>query len=33
MFSYAVTVALNHQNIVKDSQRISKIKRFIDQHN
>ena len=31
-FLYVVTVALNHKNIVKDSQRISKIKPFIDQY-
>ena len=29
-FQYALTVALNYQNIKKDSQRISKIKPFID---
>ena len=32
-FQYALTVALNHQNIGKNPQRISKIKRFIDQYN
>ena len=32
-FQYAVTVALNHKNIAKDLQRISKIKLFIDQYN
>ena len=32
-FQYAVTVALNHKNIAKDSQRISQIKPFIDQYN
>ena len=32
-FQYALTVALNHQNIEKNPQRISKIKPFIDQHN
>ena len=31
-FLYVVTVALNHKNIVKDSQRISKFKPFIDQY-
>ena len=30
---YALTVALNHQNIGKTPQRISKIKPFIDQYN
>ena len=29
-FQYALTVALNYQNIKKDPQRISKIKPFID---
>ena len=28
-----MTVALNHQSIEKNTQRISKIKPFIDQHN
>ena len=32
-FQYALTVALNHQNIIKDTQRLSKIKPFIDQYN
>ena len=32
-FQYALTVALNYQNIKKDPQKISKIKPFIDQHN
>ena len=32
-FQYAVTVALNHDKIKKDSQRVSKIKPFIDQYN
>ena len=32
-FQYALTVALNYQNIKKDPQRISKIKPFIDQYN
>ena len=31
-FQYALTVALNYQNIKKDPQRISKIKYFIDQY-
>ena len=31
-FKYALTVALNHQNIGKNPQRISKIEPFIDQH-
>ena len=31
-FKYALTVALNHQNIGKNPQRISKIKRFTDQY-
>ena len=29
-FQYALTVALNYQNIKKDTQRISKIKTFIN---
>ena len=29
-FQYAVTVALNHEQIKKDPQRITKIKPFID---
>ena len=29
-FRYALTVALNYQNIKKDSQRISKVQHFID---
>ena len=32
-FQYALNVALNHQNIVNNSQRISKIIPFIDQYN
>ena len=32
-FQYALTVALNRQNIVNNPQRISKIEPFIDQHN
>ena len=32
-FQYALTVALNYRNIKKDSQRVSKIKPFIDQYN
>ena len=32
-FQYALTVALNHQNIRKSPQRISKVKPFIDQYN
>ena len=32
-FKCALTLALNHQNIEKDHQRISKIKPFINQHN
>ena len=31
-FQYALTVALNYQNVKKDSQRISKIKPFINQY-
>ena len=31
-FKHAITVALNHQSIKKDPQRISKIKPFIDQY-
>ena len=31
-FKYAITVALNHERIKKDPQRISKIKLFIDQY-
>ena len=30
---YALTIALNYQNIEKNPQRISKIKPFIDQYN
>ena len=30
-FQYALTVALNHQNIERDYQRISQIKPFISQ--
>ena len=32
-FQYALTVALNHQHIGNNPQRIPKIKPFIDQHN
>ena len=32
-FQYALTIALNYQNIKKDPQRISNIKSFIDQYN
>ena len=32
-FQYALTVALNYQNIEKEPQRISKIKPFINQYN
>ena len=32
-FQYALTIALNHEQIKKDSQRITKIKPFINQHN
>ena len=32
-FQYALTVALNHEQIKKDPQRITKIKPFIDQYN
>ena len=32
-FQYAITVALNHEEIKKDPQRITKIKPFIDQYN
>ena len=32
-FQYALTLALNYENIKKDPQRISKIKPFIDQYN
>ena len=32
-FQYPITVALNHEKIKKDPQRISKIKPFIDQYN
>ena len=32
-FQYALTVALNHEQIKKDPQRITKIKPFIDQCN
>ena len=32
-FQYALTVALNHEQIEKDPQRITKIKPFIDQCN
>ena len=32
-FQYAITVALNHEQIKKDPQRIRKTKPFIDQYN
>ena len=32
-FQYAITVALNHEQMKKDLQRITKIKPFIDQYN
>ena len=32
-FQYAITVALNHEQITKDLQRITKTERFIDQYN
>ena len=32
-FQYALTVALNHQNITNNTQGISKIKSLIDQYN
>ena len=32
-FQYAITILLNHEQILKDLQRISKIKPFIDQYN
>ena len=32
-FQYAITVKLNHEQIKKDPQRITKIKPFIDQYN
>ena len=32
-FQYALTVALNHQNIENNTERISKIKPYIDQYN
>ena len=32
-FQYAMAVALNHKSIVKDPQRISKIKPFINKYN
>ena len=32
-FQYAITVALNHEQIKKDPQRITKIEAFIDQYN
>ena len=32
-FQYAITVALNHEQIKIDPQRITKIKPFIDQYN
>ena len=33
MFSIAITLALNHDKINRDPQRISKIKPFINQYN
>ena len=33
MFSYAVTLALNLDNINNHPEKISKIRRFIDQYN
>ena len=32
-FQYALTTTLNHQNIGRNTQRISKIKRFFNQYN
>ena len=32
-FQYALTVALNYQNIKNNPERMSKIKPFIEQHN
>ena len=32
-FQYAITVALNHEEIKKDLQRITKIKPFINKYN
>ena len=32
-FQYAVTVALNYEEIKKDSQRITKVKSFINKYN
>ena len=32
-FQYALTVALNYQNIKKNTERLTKIKPFIDQYN
>ena len=32
-FQYSITLTLNHKNIVKDPQRISKINPFNDQYN
>ena len=32
-FQYAITAVLNHQNIKKYPQRISKVKAFVDQYN
>ena len=32
-FQYAVTVVLNHEEIEKDTQRITKIKPFINKYN
>ena len=31
-FKYAITVTVNHENIVKHSEELSKIAPFIDQH-
>ena len=33
MFSNVITVALNHEQIVKASQRVSKTKPFINKYN
>ena len=32
-FQYAITIALNHQNIDKNPEKISNIKTFINQYN
>ena len=32
-FKYAITAGLNHEKIQKDSQRISKVKPFINNYN